>query len=262
MNMNKHFHILLLLLLSVALGACRKEITLDLDNESNKVVIEATITEGSGPHTVQLTRSIRFEDPNTFPAISNATVTLSDDQGNSEQLSETAQGIYNTATLMGEPGRIYHLTATVEGNTYTASCSMPVAVELQAVLADSIASFGTYMKIVVPVYADPAGSANYYRYIVHVNDEKLDGVYLENDRFTNGNVVFQPLFLNDHELKSGDMVQVTMECIAPEVFQYFFSMGQNVSNAATPADPVSNIVGGALGYFSAHATSTRSVVVL
>lgn len=259
--MKQFFHILPILLLSVAFTACRKEITLDLDNESNKVVIEAILTEGTGPHTVHLTRSLGFAASNTFPAISNATVTLSDDQGNSEQLTETAPGMYTSATLVGVQGRTYELNTTVDGNTYSAQCRMPVAVSMDTLMVDSFPSFGTNSRIIVPGYFDPGGMANYYRFIVVVNGEKQDGFSLESDRFSDGNLVLQPLFVNGLELESGDVVQVTMLCIAPEVYSYFFTMAQNVDNASTPADPISNISGGALGYFSVHTSTTRSVVV-
>ncbi|MEO8589260.1 MAG: DUF4249 domain-containing protein [Flavobacteriales bacterium] len=259
--MKQHFHILPIILLSVAFSACRKEITLDLEEESNKVVIEAIVDQGPGPHTVLLTRSSGFDASNTFPAISNATVTLSDDLGNSEQLTETGPGRYTTTTLEGGQERTYQLNASVDGTTYNAQCAMPVAVALDTLLIDSFPSFGTYTRIIIPGYIDPAGIANYYRFVVFVNGDKQDGVNIESDRFTDGNMVLQPLFLNDVELNSGDVVQVTMECITSEVYDYFFSMAQNVDNASTPADPVSNITGGALGYFSVRTSSTKSVVV-
>ncbi|MBK6755765.1 MAG: DUF4249 domain-containing protein [Flavobacteriales bacterium] len=258
----KQQHILLFsALLGLVLTSCRKEITLDLENESNKVVIEAIVSEGPGPHTVRLTRSMGFDASNNFPAISNALVTLSDDLGNSEQLTETGPGTYTTATLVGGQERTYQLNVQVDGTTYTAECRMPVAVTIDTLMVDSFPSFGTYTRIIVPGHFDPPGIANYYRFTVRVNGEKQEGINLENDRFTDGNLVLQPLFLNDVELNSGDVVEVTMECIAPEVYDYFFSMGQNVSNAATPADPVSNIEGGALGYFSVRTTSSKTVVV-
>ncbi len=246
---------------TIVLTACTKEVDLDLKNESSKVVIEAIITEGTGPQTVRITRSVDFAVANDFPGVQNAVVTLSDDQGHSEQLSETAPGTYGTSALEGVAGRTYALTATVDGTTYTARVSMPEAVPLDMLLIDSIATFGSYTKVIIPVYVDPATSANYYRFIVYVNGEKLDDVNVVDDRLTNGNTVFQPVFLNDRELKSGDQVQVTMECIAPEVYDYFFSLMQNTMNAATPADPTSNIRGGALGYFSVRTSSSRSVMV-
>jgi Domain of unknown function (DUF4249) len=259
--MKQTTQLLLVALSSIALTACTKEITLDLKNESNKVVIEAIVNEGPGPHTVQLTRSIGFAASNDFPAITNATVTLSDDLGNTEQLTETGPGFYTTATMVGSQERTYQLNAVVDGTTYTARCSMPMAVTLDALLVDSFPSFGIYTRMLVPVYVDPAGIANYYRFTVDVNGEKLGGINVENDRFTDGSVVLQPLFVNDLDLVSGDVVQVTMECVAPDVYDYFFSMAQNIDNAATPADPVSNISGGALGYFSVRTSSSKSVVV-
>lgn len=258
----KHIALFVLAAFSgIALTSCTKEIDLDLKNESDKVVVEATITQGADQPTVQLTRSVGFGASNDFPGIQNAVVTMSDDLGNTEQLMGSGSGSYVASSMQGEQQRTYQLRVQVDGTTYTAECPMPVAVYLDTLRIDSFPTFGTYNKVIVPVYRDPAGLANYYRFIVRVNGEKLDGINVESDRFTDGNVVQQPLFVDDLELESGDLVEVTMQCIAPDVYQYFFSMAQNVSNSATPADPISNINGGALGYFSVHTTSTRSVVV-
>ncbi len=245
----------------IAFTSCTKEIDLDLKNESNKLVIEATITEGTGPHTVHITRSVDFASANDFPGVTNAVVTLSDDLGNSEQLSGDGNGSYLASSLAGTQQHNYHLHVQVDGTTCTAECAMPMAVPLDTLRIDSFPAFGMYNKVIVPVYHDPAGSANFYRFIVRVNGEKLDGIHVESDHFTDGNTVQQPLFVDDLELESGDVVEVTMQCIAPKVYDYFFSMAQNVGNAATPADPTSNINGGALGYFSVHTSSTRTVVV-
>lgn len=243
------------------LTACTKEIDLDLQNESNKVVIEATIREGAGPHTVHITRSVDFAAANDFPGVTNAVVTLSDDQGNSELLSPSGDGSYTSSSLLGVQQRAYHLSVQVDGTTYAADCAMPLAVTLDTLMVDSFPVFGVYTRAIVPVYHDPAGVANYYRFIVRVNGEKLDGIHVDSDRFTDGNHVLQPLFVDGLELESGDVVEVTMQSIAPKVYDYFFSMAQNVDNAAAPADPTSNIQGGALGYFSVHTLSTKSIVV-
>jgi len=252
-----------LLLACVAFTACTKEITLPLDDQSNKVVIEGDVNEGSGPQTVLLSRSVGFGTPNEFPAISNATVTLSDDQGNSEQLTETGVGIYSTSNLTGVSGRTYHLAATIDGTTFTASCLMPQAVPLDTVRIDSLEVFGEYQKLVFVSCTDPVGVGNNYRYVLRVNGEKQKGFLVQNDLVEDGGVIEQPLnFMDDNSLYSGDVVEVTMECIAPEIYRYFFSQAQNQGgDSAAPADPVTNISGGALGYFSAHTSSTKSTVV-
>ncbi|MBK9288078.1 MAG: DUF4249 domain-containing protein, partial [Flavobacteriales bacterium] len=248
---------------ALAFTACTKEIDLDLDDKSNKVVIEASVNEGTGPHTVRLSRSVAFDTPNDFPAISNATVVLSDDQGNSEQLIETSPGMYSSSTLAGVQGRNYQLSTTVSGTTYTAQCRMPPAVPLDTVRIDSLFVFGTYEKLIFGACSDPVGTGNNYRYVVRVNGERLKGFVLQNDLLEDGHTIEQPLnFGDDAKLYSGDLVEVTMECITAEVYRYFFSHAQNIGgDTSAPSDPPSNISGGALGYFSAHTASTKNTVV-
>lgn len=76
-------------------------------------------------------------------------------------------------------------------------------------------------------------------------------------------MIEQPLnFMDDETLETGDLVEVTMQCIAPEVYRYFFALAQNIGDeTSAPADPPTNISGGALGYFSAHPSGMKSMVV-
>jgi glutaminase len=53
-----------------------------------------------------------------------------------------------------------------------------------------------------------------------------------------------------------------MWCIDRDVHTYFNSLNQLQNNqAGTPTNPISNIKGGALGYFSAHSLRSRKVVI-
>ncbi len=56
-----------------------------------------------------------------------------------------------------------------------------------------------------------------------------------------------------------------MMCIDAAVYKYWYSFltggASGDSNSASPANPVTNIKGGALGYFSAHTLQTKTVVV-
>lgn len=251
------------LALALVFTSCTKEIDLPLPNDSNKVVIEANVNEGAGPHTVRVSRSVAFTNTNTFPAINGAIVTLSDDQGNSEQLTETSPGNYTTSTLEGVQGRNYCLSTTVDGTTYTAECRMPYHVPLDTVRIDSLQIFGDYQKLIFVACTDPGGVVNNYRYLLRVNGELQDGILVQTDRVDDGLVIEQPLnFMDDETLYPGDVVEVTMQNITPEVYRYFFGLQQNMGGeTAAPADPVSNISGGALGYFSAHTSSTKGAVV-
>ena len=54
-----------------------------------------------------------------------------------------------------------------------------------------------------------------------------------------------------------------MQCIDNAVYKYWFSLNQSAtgtSQSASPANAVSNISGGALGYFSVHTVESKTVV--
>lgn len=61
-----------------------------------------------------------------------------------------------------------------------------------------------------------------------------------------------------------DTVNVMMMCIDKSVDLYFYSLSQNGGGpnaSATPANPVTNIEGAVLGYFSAHTLQIKKVVI-
>ncbi|MEO6219108.1 MAG: DUF4249 domain-containing protein, partial [Ginsengibacter sp.] len=68
----------------------------------------------------------------------------------------------------------------------------------------------------------------------------------------------------DEKIMSGDTILLDMQCIDAAVYKYWFSLNQSAtgnSQSASPANAVTNINGGALGYFSAHTLQTKSVIV-
>src|SRR5687767_13594216 len=106
---------IVLLMLVLTASSCQKVVDIDL-NESNPVlVIEGNISDQPGPHIIKLTKTVNFDDPNNFPGVSGAVVTLSDDAGNSQILTETSPGIYQTTPSAGQPGSLYKLKVLHDG---------------------------------------------------------------------------------------------------------------------------------------------------
>ena len=55
-----------------------------------------------------------------------------------------------------------------------------------------------------------------------------------------------------------------MECIDRPIYKYWYSLDRSAtggSGQATPSNPVTNLQGGALGYFSAHTLQSRTMIV-
>jgi hypothetical protein len=248
--------------------SCEKVIDVDLNAASPKYVIEGVVTDGSGPHYVRITQTKNFDENNDFEGVSPAVVTLADDAGNTETLAYTGGGVYRTAALVGTPGSTYYLKIQVGGETFTAESAMPGLVSPDSIYLEEFTTFGDPIKIPYVVYQDPPGVRNFYRHLLYVNNVRAESLYISTDARNDGYQVERalPLFGGDdedvEEIKKGDRIRVEMQSIGKEVYDYFFSLDQTISqSAATPANPVSNIRGGALGYFSAHSVKTITTVV-
>src|ERR1035437_4626933 len=111
-------YILLISFLSVCLfSSCQKVIQLKLSTSPSLIVIQGNVYDQPGPYTINITKSVSFDQSNVYPTVTDAAVTISDNVGNTEVLKETAPGNYSTSALQGVPGRTYNLSVTINGQT-------------------------------------------------------------------------------------------------------------------------------------------------
>ena len=256
------------LLFALILCSCNKVIELDLRNTEIKYVIEGVITNEPGVCKVYLSRSKNFNENNQFEKISGAVVKVTDN-GVETSLREVQPGVYSTDTIHGTPGHVYGLSVVVDNATFTATSTMP-----QPVLMDTLyvarGPFGQF-KFATVGYTDPAGINSGYRFVQYVNGVKEPTIFWENDEFTDGEQVIMMLDASADEkddprnIKSGDQVTVEMQCLDEPMYKYWFTLrtgggdGDN-NTAAAPANPITNIKGGAIGYFSAHTVNRKTVI--
>lgn len=253
----------------ITLSSCEKEIELDLNSSNSKYVIEGEMPQNELA-TVKITKTVNFSDSNKFPLVKGANVTITDEMGTTEQLIETSAGIYKTQKLKGEEGKSYILSVKADGNTFTAKSTMPKAVKLTG-LKTSLSSFAppgassSDNYIVFPQFIDPAELGNSYRFIQTRNRDLDKSIIIANDNIANGQPNSRPIINQNFDIKLGDTITVEMRCIDVPVYDYFFSLisiqGNGPGGGTTPTNPVSNISGGALGYFSAFTVQKVSAVV-
>lgn len=245
--------------LAIGFTSCQKVIDVNIDDAPPKVVIEAEINEGE-PVYVHLSRSIELDKNNNFPHISGANIILTDDAGNSDTLTEdnlNDDEYYIGYNIIGRPGRTYILTVAVDGETYTAVSTMPQRIELDSVTARAFSGFGDPIDFLVIHYNDPQKKGDYVRAKVWVNNWLVPDLFLEDDNFVNGNYNAATLFSGEYELADGDDIIVELNTLDKAVYDYYVELEEvsGSSQVASPSNPVTNISGGALGYFSAHTTS-------
>lgn len=249
--------------------SCEKVIDIDLNSSDPKLVIECLLTDSVGPYHVRLTRTIDYFTGGTVPMVTNAQVTISDNLGNSEQLSQLQPGIYSTSSTMGVQGRTYFLTVTVDGKTYSAQSTMSTAVPIDSAFAEFSPPFFGNGSGYVPTGAfnDPAGQENYYRQRVYINGElqDIDGIYfLLDDALNDGRYIRFPLF--ETLAQQGDQVRVELWSLTKPSYDYYLTLsdiagGGGGPESASPGNPVTMISGGALGYFVACSVTSKTFIV-
>ncbi len=258
MKMVKTFYIVCILF-STVFFSCQKVVNINLNASSPRYVVEGNVTNLPGPYLVKITKSVNFDQDNIFPTVSGALVLLTDNTaGLADTLKETSPGNYQTVSLNGIPGHKYQLYINANNNVFTASCTMPALVTLDSLYTQKSSVRGNRSQL-IPVYTDPIAHGNYYHFKEFKNDSETSSESIRNDNLINGQVIKEPV---GGGIASGDRIVLILECIDSAMYQYYYTLGQTKNqNSATPANPLSNIKGGALGYFSAHTSSSKSVVV-
>jgi hypothetical protein len=247
----------------LTITSCEKVIDLDLDDDTGKLVIEGSINNKWGVQSVKLSRNVSFTQTNSYPAVSAADVTISDQTGKIYTLKETSPGLYSYSPLSGTAGSVYTLNVSSDGKTYSSSSTMPALVPLDSITAKN-SLFESEQKEISVHYRDPAGNKNQYRFVLFVNGVQVKNTFAVNDNFSDGRGVNLILRAAD-DIKSGDTVTIEMQCIDPSVYTYWFTLSQQSSGGpgggTAPANPPGNLSNNALGYFSAHTTQVKSIIV-
>lgn len=256
----------------ICIASCTKVIDVDLNEAEKKYVIEGVVTNHAGGCKVRITQTKNFDENNSFPGITGAIVTITDNiSGTTITLAETAEGLYEDPSYVGISGRTYTLKVNIGNGAelFTANSTMPQQVNMDTAYISSENLFGQIWKLANIEFRDPAGIANQYRFNQFVKGKKTKDIFVNNDDISDGQRFSTKLYLDPgtddkDKLQTNDEVRLEMMCIDADVYKYWFSLVQSAtgeSDNATPANPVTNIRGGALGYFSAHTLQEKTVIV-
>jgi hypothetical protein len=259
------YGLIILVMVLLAYPSCQKVIDLKLNNAPPQLVIEGDLTDLEGSQFVLISKSIPFSAQDDFPGISGADVTITDNTGVSKKFTEKQPGEYVLFPDKGIYGNTYTLTVKIGEKVYTATSTMPYPVPLDSVTAKSDDFGKKDLRTIVVNYHDPVDTVNQYRFVLSINSNQVSTIFTNDDSFTNGRNVSEELFQTGTDIHAGDTASIEMQCIDKNIYKYWFSLSQQQNNGPgggiTPSNPPSNFNNGALGYFSAHTTSTKAIVV-
>lgn len=265
-DMNILKYISLLVLVSIFIS-CEQVIEINLNSANPKIVIEGSITDQPGPYTVKISRTTDYYNPGEIPVVTGATVFISDNLGNTDHFTEVSPGLYQSDSLSGVAGRTYLLKAVIGDVIFTASSTMPQAIEIDSLFAlqdnNDIRRHANNLRC---IFQDTPGVEDFCRFKVYRNNEAEPDYILYNGRLSDGNVIEYNRFRVD--LESGDLVKVELLSIDQPTYEYYSTLSDVIASdprgpvsTEIPANPVSNITGDALGYFGAFTVRSDSLVM-
>ncbi|HOU98015.1 MAG TPA: DUF4249 domain-containing protein [Bacteroidales bacterium] len=275
-------------LLSLALISCEKEITVDMPTPENKIVVEAAIEEGQYAWAF-ISRTAAYFAPVDSAIImnmivKNAVVVVTDGiENDTLHLSLDPYTFpylkYVGSKIIGQAGKQYWITITVDEKTYHAKTTIPHAVSLDSLKfkpdnnQDTLGFIWLYLK-------DPDTLGNYYRAFTKVLGK--DSVFLHpypsvsDDRFFNGQKAEYQLYRGRNPLednnynpqgldsagvarwyfRTGETVIVKITQIDNLHYRFWYSMEQQFMTDgnpfATPTSLKTNIEGGAIGVWGGY----------
>ena len=163
---------------AAALSSCVDPVSLEVEGETDRVVVDALVEQGPGPHTVALSFTADFErgiDALQEP-INGAEVQVTTGDGDIVMLAGEGGGVYRTAAgaLVGAVGQSYALRFRLpDGREFASSTETmlpsPEGTQATAVYVQNEILVGQTLvnqdEVSLRVDApDPAGEPNFYRW--------------------------------------------------------------------------------------------------
>ena len=259
--------------------SCEETVQLDVGEVEEGVAIEGLITNDERRHYVKITRTRSFYDTGRAPVITNATVNVTDNEGNSYDFVHNPtgdavfDGYYVSDVFEGGVGTTYHLSVNVAGEEYTASETMyPVTTidSLTVVLNqeefEDPEDEGYFYEVFF--YAqEPQDRVDHYLFKFYRNgsivlDEPED-IYYAEDKFVGEEIDDLPI-AGFYAL--GDTVVTEMYSLSREAFVYYDQLFKVLNNdggmfSPPPANPRNNLSNGAFGYFQVSAVDREGIIV-
>ncbi|HET8810104.1 MAG TPA: DUF4249 domain-containing protein [Flavobacteriaceae bacterium] len=226
-----------LLLVSILLfTSCEEVVMPDLETTEPRLVIEAVMEKeifdnGFGYRSyVRLTLTAPYF-ANQVPVVENATVSVTDENGQVYEFLYDENGYYYPANpIIIENNLEYTLKIVYENQVYTTVQNLAETVPLLYVEQNNDGGFSNDVIELKAFFEDPLGEENYYLYAgLSQKGNLFDAI---NDEFFDGNQIF--VFFSLDELEAGDEVLFRLMGIDREAYNYYFSL---LLQTEAPAGP-------------------------
>jgi Domain of unknown function (DUF4249) len=287
---------IVIILCSIFLISCEKDINFNLKNADDVLVVDAQIENGQAPIVV-LSKSLDFFskiDPqllaNSFVRNADVSITTGTITHKLKEYALPLTGGYiayyysldysnpSSNLIIGQFGKTYALTINAEGKTYTSTTTIPFLTKTPDSLWFKKAPQNpdTTLRVLMSKTTDPPGLGNYIRYFTKKNSEAFlpgpNSVF--DDNFIDGTTYEiqvepgidrnNPASRDNNFFKKGDTVTVKLCNIDKATYTFWNTWEfaqQSIGNPfSQPNKVIGNISNGALGAFCGYAAWYRRLI--
>jgi hypothetical protein len=273
-------NIIPIILTTLILSACEKTVYLDLEQNEPRIIIEGQVTNRLGYQYVKVSRSVGFYATGQSPRVENAVVMVSDDAGNDFEFVHNpgnkadSVGYYLPLTsFMGEIGRTYKLSVTVDGELYEAEDKLYSVTNIDSLSyrinddeEEDPKDFGKFYEVLI-FALEPQETTDYYLFKFYRNDSLKvyndTEIYYADDEVLGEQIdgVPSPIYY-----APGDTARVEAYSLSRNGFVFYNDLQTLLTNdgglfSQPPSNSRTNLSNGALGYFQASALNMKEIVI-
>lgn len=247
----------------VSFISCEEVVDIDLHNGNQQLVVSAQFPIDKNNQSLLLSTTGRYSDGAGIGPVSNAIISVIDQDGNSALFTEVAEGKYSISNYSFIPDMRYTLAASDGIHSMEATSTVPAKALIDSIKLEAL-EFSGFQFTVVHVYtADPAPEANFFRSRLSINNQGFNqsGNVLA-DVVSNNGVIDVPL--TSGPFSPGDTLMLQLWSMDEAGYQFYKTLNQaansDPSSTASPFNVSSNVIGG-LGLFTLYQRDEYQYIV-
>lgn len=259
--MKKIINSIVLIFLVICTVACEKEVTLDLNTASPRLVVNAPLKWYKGTagnhQIIKLTLTAGYYE-NSVPTVRGASVQVINESGTIFNFNEVNEpGVYECFNFIPELNHEYELVIEYNNETYIGNEILYSVVNFDATSQSRDGGLDGNDYQVKAYFTDPVGIQNYYLTEKKSSAELLPVYSSFSDNFFDGNQVFD--LATNEDFQEGDIIEFSLYGISKSHQDYCKKLINSISGGPFQTTPgkikgniknVSNPSNYPLGYFS------------
>ncbi len=246
MIMKRHPFILLFSFFTFLFSACEDTVDIQVNKGTSALVVEGWLTNRPEHHYVRLYLTTTLNGADEFEPVSNASLVLTDDAGNAEQLHEVGSGRYEISTMKGVEGYTYTLRIQTSDGNYEVESKMP-----RLSMAPDSLTFKYEEESIV--YEESGfypyihgqeleGEDDFIQVKLFKNTQYLNSVNDINifpDKFVDGNYISMGLAI-DGAFSEGDTIRAEVWSLTESAYNFWTDIRTQLQNGGIFASPLTN----------------------